>query len=254
MHIPIFCIIFAPSKLNNKLLTIKTFKIMEEFKFMDYTVRNCGVYYKIYDENENDVTRKFNDNVVIKDDNELSEVMNNIRASFVKDWKKITNKEIYKLLKWSYPLYDEDIVYMKHEDGEECIRFYIEYYHSMYIDLDVRNVRDMEIVKNIYKNGIDYIRERVRYHDRYVIEKLLNSICENFSIKAVPSFLVRLFDNDKDFYQEKWYKRDEDLYVGYIKVDYGNATYIYEDKDGDEDDIYIEKKVIEFRDFILSII
>ena len=40
----------------------------------------------------------------------------------------------------------------------------------------------------------------------------------------------------------------------YIKVDYGNATYIYEDKDGDEDDIYIEKKVIEFRDFILSII
>ena len=40
----------------------------------------------------------------------------------------------------------------------------------------------------------------------------------------------------------------------YIKVDYGNATYIYEDKDGDEDDIYIHNKVIEFRDFILSII
>ena len=227
---------------------------MEDFKFMDYTVRNCGVYYKVYDENEKDVTRKFNDNVVIKDSNELSEVMNNIRASFVKDWKRITNKEIYKLLKWSYPLYDKDIVYINDEDGDECIRFYIEYYHSMYIDLDVRNVRDMEIVKNIYKNGIDYIRERLRYHDRYVIEKLLNSICENVSIKAVPSFLVRLFDNDKDFYREKWYKRDDYLYVGYIKVNYGNATYIYEDKDGDEDDIYIEKKVSEFRDFIMSII
>ena len=246
-------LIFAPSKLNNELLTIKTFEIMEEFKIVDYTVKNCGVYYKVYDENDKDVTRKFNDNVVIKDDNELSEVVDNIRASFFKDWKSITNKKIYKLFKWSYP-HDEDIVYMKHEDGNECIRFYIEYYHSMYIDLDVRNVRDLEIVKNIYKNGIDYIRKRLRYHDRYVIEKLLNSICENFSIKAVPSFLVRLFDNDKDFYQEKWYKRDEDLYVGYIKVDYGNATYIYEDKDGDEDDIYIHNKVIEFRDFILSII
>ena len=227
---------------------------MEEFKFMDYTVRDCGVYYKVYDENDKDVTRKFNDNVVIKDDNELEEVMDNIRASFVKDWKKITNKEIYKLLKWSYPIYDKDIVYINDEDGDECIRFYIEYYHSMYIDLDVRNVRDMEIVKNIYKNGIDYIRKRVRYHDRYVIEKLLNSICENVSIKAVPSFLVRLFDSDNDFYQEKWYKRDDYLYVGYIKVEYGNATYIYEDKDGDEDNNKIEKKVIEFRDFILSII
>ena len=227
---------------------------MEDFKIMDYTVRNCGDYYKVYDENEKDVTLKFNYNVSIIKNNELSEVVDNIRASFVKDWKKITNKEIFKLLKWSYRFYNEDIVYINDEDGEECIRFYIDYYYSMYIDLDVRNVRDMEIVKNIYKNGIDYIRERLSYHDRYVIEKLLNSICENVSIKAVPSFLVRLFDNDKDFYQEKWYKRDEDLYVGYIKVDYGNATYIYEDKDGDEDDNYIEKKVIEFRDFILNII
>ena len=229
---------------------------MEEFKFMDYTVRNCGVYYKVYDENEKDVTRKFNDNAVIKDDNELSEVVDNIRASFVKDWKRITNKEIYKLLKWSYPLYDEDIVYMKYDDGEECIRFYIDYYHLMYIDLDVRNVRDMEIVKNIYKNGIDYIRERVRYHDRYVIEKLLNSICENVSIKSVPYFLVILFDSDKDFYQVKWSKCDEYVFVDYIKVEYGSTTYIYEDKDEDEgeDNNKIEKKVIEFRDFILSII
>ena len=229
---------------------------MKEFKFMDYTVRNCGVYYKVLDKNDKDVTRKFNwNNVVIKDDNELEEVMNNIRASFVKDWKRITNKEIYKLLKWSYPLYDEDIVYMKHgENGDECIRFYSNFYHTMYIDLDVRNVRDLEIVKNVYKNGIDYIRERVKYHDRYVIEKILNSICENASIKSVPYFLVILFDNDNYFYQEKWYKRDDYLYVGYIKVNYGNATYIYEDKDGNEDSIHIEKKVIEFRDFILSII
>ena len=227
---------------------------MEDFKFMDYTVRNCGNYYKVYDENDKDVTRKFNDNVVIKDGNELGEVMDNIRASFVKDWKRITNKEIYKLLKWSYPLYDEEIVYINDEDGDEYIRFYIDYYHLMNIDLDVRNVRDMEIMKNIYKNGIDYIRNRVRYHDIYVIEKLLNSICENVSIKLVPYFLVILFDSDKDFYQVKWCKCDDYLYVGHIKVDYGNATYIYEDKDGDEDDIYIEKKVIEFRDFILSII
>ena len=228
---------------------------MEEFKFMDYTVRNCGVYYKVYDENDKDVTRKFNDNVVIKDDNELEEVMDNIRASFVKDWKKITNKEIYKLLKWSYPLYDKDIVYLKHEDGDECIRFYINYYHTMYIDLDVKNVRDMEIVKNIYKNGIDYIRNRVRYHDRYVIEKLLNSICENVSIITVTSFLVILFDSDKDFYNVKLCKRDDEyIYVDYIKVDYGSTTYIYEDKDEGKDNIYIEKKVIEFRDFIMNII
>ena len=226
---------------------------MKDFKIVDYTVRNCGDYYKVYDKNKKDVTLKFNDNVAIKDDNKLSKVVNNIRASFFKDWKRITNKKIYKLFKWSYP-HDEYIVYDKYEDGDECIRFYIDYYHFIYIDLDVRNIRDMEIVKNIYKNGIDYIRKRVRYHDRYVIEKLLNSICENVSIKAVPSFLVRLFDNDKDFYQVKWCKRDDYLYVGYIKVDYGNTTYIYEDKDGDEDDIYIEKKVIEFRDFIMSII
>ena len=228
---------------------------MEEFKFMDYTVRNCGVYYKVYDKNEKDVTRKFNwNNVVIKDDNELEEVMNNIRASFVKDWKKITNKKIFKLLKWSYPLDDEDIVYMN-EDGKECIRFYTNFYHSMYIDLDVKNIRDLEIVKNIYKNGIDYIKNRVRYHDRYVIEKILNSICENASIIAVPYFLVILFDNDNYFYQEKWCKRDdEDLYVGYVKVEYGNTTYIYEDKDEGKDNIYIEKKVIEFRDFIMNII
>ena len=226
---------------------------MKDFKFMDYTVRNCGDYYKVYDKNKKDVTLKFNYDVAIIKSNELSEVVDNIRASFVKDWKRITNKEIYKLLKWSYPLYDKDIVYMN-EDGDECIRFYIDYYHLMYIDLDVRNVRDMEIIKNIYKDGIDCIRERVRYHDRYVIEKVLNSICKNVSIKSVPYFLVILFDNDKDFYQEKWYKRDEYLYVGYIKVDYGSTTYFYEDKDGNEDDIYIEKKVIEFRDFILSII
>ena len=143
---------------------------------------------------------------------------------------------------------------MKHEDGNECIRFYIEDY-SMYIDLDVKNVRDMEIVKNIYKNGIDYIRKRVRYHDRYVIEKLLNSICENVSIKAVPYFLVILFDSDKYFYQVKWNKCD-DIFVDYIKVDYGNTTYEYKyEEDEDEgDNNKIEKKVIEFRDFIMNII
>lgn len=231
---------------------------MKDFKFMDYTVRNCGDYYKVYDKNKKDVTRKFNwNNVVIKDGNELEEVMDNIRASFVKDWKKITNKEIYKLLKWSYPLYDENIVYVeKNEDGDECIRFYIEYYHLIYIDLDVKNVRDLEIVKNIYKNGIDYIRKRVRYHDRYVIEKLLNSICENVSIKSVPYFLVMLFDSDKYFYNVKLCKRDDDnyIYAGYIKVEYGSTTYEYKDDEGDEDNIHIEKKVIEFRDFILSII
>lgn len=230
---------------------------MEEFKFMDYTVRNCGVYYKVFDKNDKDVTRKFNwNNVVIKDDNELEEVMNNIRASFVKDWKRITNKEIYKLLKWSYPLYDKDIVYMKNEDGNECIRFYSNFYHTMYIDLDVKNVRDLEIVKNIYKEGIDYIRNRVRYHDRYVIEKILNSICENVSIMAVTYFLVILFDSDKYFYNVKLCKRDDDnyIYAGYIKVEYGSTTYEYKDDEGDEDNIHIEKKVIEFRDFILSII
>lgn len=225
---------------------------MKEFKFMDYTVRNCGVYYKVYDKNDKDVTRKFNDNVVIKDSDELEEVMDNIRASFVKDWKRITNKEIYKLLKWSYPLDDDYIVYMN-EDGNECIRFYIEYYHSMYIDLDVKNVRDMEIVKNIYKNGIDYIRKRVRYHDRYVIEKLLNSICENASIKVVPYFLVILFDSDKYFYQVKWSKCDEYPFVDYVKVEYGSNTYEYKYEE-DEENNDIEKKVIEFRDFIMNII
>lgn len=223
---------------------------MEDFKIMGYTVKNCRVYYKVYDENNNDVTRKFNDNAVIKDDNELEEVVDNIRASFVKDWKSITNKEIHKLLKWSYPLDTENIVYVN-DDGDECIRFYIDNYHSMYIDLDVKNIRDMEIVKNIYKNGIDYIRKRVRYHDRYVIEKLLNSICENVSIKSVPYFLVILFDSDKDFYQVKWCKRDDYLYVGSINVNYGSSTYEYQ---GDENEDNIKKKVIEFRDFILNII
>ena len=226
---------------------------MEEFKFMDYTVRDFGVYYKVFDENDKDVTRKFNDNVVIKDSNELEEVMNNIRASFVKDWYRITNKEIYKLLKWSYPLDDEYIVYMKYEDGDECIRFYIDYCHSMYLDLDVKNIRDLEIVKNIYKDGIDYIRKRVRYHDRYVIEKLLNSTCEIVSIEAVPYFLIMLFDNDEDFYQVGWRKCDDDLYIDYIDVYYGSSNYTYEYKE-DENDIDIKKKVIEFRDFILSII
>lgn len=227
---------------------------MEDFKIMGYTVMDCGDYYKVFDKNDKDVTRKFNYNEAKIANNELEEVMNNIRASFVKDWKKITNKKIFKLLKWSYPLNSEDIVYtlgINDEDDEECIRFYIDYYHSMYIDLDVRNVRDMEIVKNIYKNGIDYIRKRVRYHDRYVIEKLLNSICENVSIKSVPYFLVILFDSDKDFYQVKWCKHDEYLYVGYINVNYGSSTYEYK---GDENEDNIKKKVIEFRDFILNII
>lgn len=220
---------------------------MEEFKIMDYTVRNCGDYYKVYDENDKDVTLKFNDNVAIINNNELGEVVDNIRASFVKDWKRITNKEIYKLLKWIYPLNAED---MKYDVCEEYIRFYI-YKYSMYIDVDVRNVRDLEIVKNIYKDGIDYIRKRVRYHDRYVIGKLLNSICESVSIEAAAYFLEMLFDSDKDFYQVKWFDCDEYHYVEHIKVDYGSTTYEYKE---DEDNIDIEKKVIEFRDFIMNVI
>ena len=219
---------------------------MEEFKIMDYTVRNCGDYYKVYDENDKDVTLKFNDDVVIMNGNELREVVDNIRASFVVDWKKITNEEIYKLLKWIYPLNAED---MKYDVCEEYIRFYI-YKYSMYIDIDVRNVRDLEIVKNIYKDGIDYIRKRVRYHDRYVIGKLLNSICESVSIEAAAYFLEMLFDSDKDFYQVKWFDCDEYHYVEHIKVDYG-STYEYKE---DEDNIDIEKKVIEFRDFIMNVI
>lgn len=222
---------------------------MEEFNIKDYTVRNCGDYYKVYDEDDNDVTYKFNDDVVIMNDNELSEVMEKIFASFVEDWKKITNKGISRLLAEIYPLDAENIDYIKYEDGEECIRFYI-YNYPMYIDLDVRNVRDLEIVKNIYKDGFGYIGERVRYHDRYVIGKLLNSICENVSIEAVTDFLVMLFDNDKDFYQVKWFNCDEYHFVEYIKVDYGR-TYEYKE---DEDNMDIEKKVIEFRDFILNII
>ena len=226
---------------------------MEDFEIMGYTVKKCGNYYKVYDENDKDVTRKFNYNEAKIKNNELEEVVYNIRASFVKDWYRITNKEIFKLLKWSYPLDDEYIVYMKDEDGNECIRFYIDYCHSMYLDLDVKNIRDLEIVKNIYKDGIDYIRKRVRYHDRYVIEKLLNSTCEIVSIEAVPYFLIMLFDNDEDFYQVEWCKCDEDLYIDYINVDYGSTNYTYEYKE-DENDIDIEKKINEFRDFILNII
>lgn len=220
---------------------------MEEIKIKDYTVRNCGDYYKVYDENDKDVTYKFNDDVVIMNGNELREVVDNIRASFVVDWKKITNEEIYKLLKWIYPLNAED---MKYDVCEEYIRFYI-YKYSMYINLDVRNVRDLEIVKNIYKDGIDYIRKRVRYHDRYVIGKLLNSICESVSIEAAAYFLEMLFDSDKDFYQVKHFNCDECHYVEHIKVDYGSTTYEYKE---DEDNIDIEKKVIEFRDFIMNVI
>lgn len=227
---------------------------MEDFEIMGYTVKKCGNYYKVYDENNKDVTRKFNYNETKITNNELEEVVDNIRASFVKDWYRITNKEIYKLLKWSYPLDNNSMAYIYYEDGDEGIRFYIDNYHLMYIDLDVRNIRDLEIVKNIYKNGIDYIRKRVRYHDRYVIEKLLNSICENVSIESVPYFLVILFDSDKDFYKVRWCKCDEYLYVGYIKVNYGSSTYEYVDDEGDEDEDNIEKKVIEFRDFILNII
>ena len=224
---------------------------MEEIKIKDYTVRNCGDYYKVYDKDDNDVTLKFNDNVaIINNNNELGEVVDNIRASFVKDWKRITNKEIYKLLKWCYPLNAENIAYINYGEGEEYIRFYI-YNYSMYIDLDVRNVRDLEIVKNIYKDGIDYIRKRVRYHDRYVIGKLLNSICESVSIEAAAYFLEMLFDSDKDFYQVKHFNCDECHYVEYIKVDYGSTTYEYKE---DEDNIDIEKKVIEFRDFIMNVI
>lgn len=222
---------------------------MEEIRIKDYTVRNDGDYYKVYDKDDKDVTYKFNDDVVIMNNNELREVMEKIFASFVKDWKKITNEGISRLLAEIYPLNAENIDYINYGDGEEYIRFYI-YNYSMYIDLDVRNVRDLEIVKNIYKDGIDYIRKRVRYHDRYVIGKLLNSICENVSIETVAYFLVMLFDSDKDFYQVKWFNCDEYHYVEYIKVDYG-STYEYKE---DEDNIDIEKKVIEFRDFIMNVI
>lgn len=222
---------------------------MKEFKIKDYTVRNCGDYYKVYDENEKDVTYKFNDDVVIMNGNELREVMKRIFASLVKNWKKITNEGISKLLAEVYPLNAENIDYIKYEDGEEYIRFHL-YNNSMYIDLDVRNARDLEIVKNIYKDGMGYIRRRVRYHDRYVIGKLLNSICENVSIETVAYFLEMLFDNDKDFYQVKWVNCDEYSYVKYIKVNYG-STYKYKE---DEDNIDIEKKVIEFRDFIMNVI
>lgn len=222
---------------------------MEEIKIKDYTVRNCGDYYKVYDKDDKDVTYKFNDDVVIMNRNELTEVMDRIFASFVVDWKKITNEGISRLLSEIYPLNAENIVYMKYEDGEEYIRFYL-YKYSMYINLDVRNVRDLEIVKNIYKDGIDYIRKRVRYHDRYVIGKLLNSICEIVSIEAAAYFLEMLFDSDKDFYQVKHFNCDECHYVEYIKVDYG-STYEYKE---DEDNIDIERKVIEFRDFIMNVI
>ena len=225
---------------------------MKDFKIMGYTVKKCGNYYKVYDENDKDVTGKFNYKVTIIKKDELKEVVDNIRASFVKDWYRITNKEICKLLKWSYPLDDEDIVYMN-EDGNECIRFYIDFCNKIYIDLDVRNIRDLEIMKNIYKEGINCIRKRVRYHDRYVIEKLLNSICENVSIESLTYFLVWLFGNDEDFFQVEWCRRDEDLFVEYIDVYYGSSNYTYEHKE-DENDIDIEKKVIEFRDFILNII
>lgn len=222
---------------------------MEEIKIKDYTVRNDGDYSKVYDKDGKDVTYKFNNDVVIMNDTELEEVLEKIFASFVKDWKKITNEEIYKLLTEIYPLNAENIDYIKYDDGEEYIRFYL-YYYSMYIDLDVRNVRDLEIVKNIYKDGIGYIRKRVRYHDRYVIGKLLNSICENVSIETVAYFLEMLFDSDKDFYQVKKQNCDY-AYVEYIKVDYGSTTYEYKEE---EDNIDIEKKVIEFRDFIMNII
>ena len=220
---------------------------MEKIKIKDYTVINCGDYYKVYDKDDKDVTYKFNDDVVIMNGNELREVMDRIFASFVADWKKITNEEIYKLLSEKYPLNTEDIVYMNYGNGEECIRFYYGCFHNMYIDVDIRNVRDLDIVKNIYKDGIDYIRKRVRYHDRYVIGKLLNSIC---NIETVAYFLEMLFDDDKDFYQVKKFYCDEYTYVEYIKVDYGH-TYEY---NVDEDEDNIEKKVIEFRDFIMNVI
>lgn len=220
---------------------------MEEIKIKDYTVRNCGDYYKVYDKDDKDVTYKFNDDVVIMNGNELREVMDSIFSSFVADWKKITNEEIYKLLAEKYPLNAEYIVYMNYGNGEECIRFYCNYSHTMYIDVDMRNVRDKEIVKNIYKDSIDYIRKRVRYHDRYVIGKLLNSICD---LKTVAYFLVMLFDDDKDFYQIKRFICDDFSYVEYIKVDYGH-TYEY---NVDEDEDNVEKKVIEFRDFIMNVI
>lgn len=219
---------------------------MEYFKIMGYTVRNCGNYYKVYDENDKDVTLKFNDDVVIMNGNELREVRERIFASFVKNWKKITNEGISKLLAEVHPLNAENIDYTKYEDGEEYIRFHL-FNNSMYIDLDVRNARDLEIVKNIYKDGMGYIRRRVRYHDRYVIGKLLNSICENVSIEAVAYFLEMLFDGDKDFCRVKWFKNS---YVKYIKVNYG-STYKYKE---DEDYNDIEKKVIEFHDFIMNVI
>lgn len=223
---------------------------MEEIKIKDYTVRNCGDYYKVYDKDDKDVTYKFNDDVVIMNNNELRKVMEKIFASFVVDWKNITNEGISRLLAEIYPLNAENIAYINYGDGEEDIRFYI-YKYSMYIDVDVRKVRDLEIVKNIYKDGIGYIRKRVRYHDRYVIGKLLNSICESVSIEAAAYFLEMLFDSDKDFYQVKWFDCDEYHYVEHIKVDYGSTTYEYKE---DEDNIDIEKKVIEFRDFIMNII
>lgn len=220
---------------------------MNEIRIKNYTVRNCGDYYKVYDKDGKDVTYRFNDDVVIMNDNELSEVMEKIFASFVEDWNKITNDEISMLLAEIYPLNADNIVYMKHGNGEEYIRFYL-YDNSMYIDLDVRKVRDLEIVKNIYKEGIGYIRKRVRYHDGYVIGKLLNSICEIVSIESMAYFLEMLFDGDKDFYQVKWFGCDEYQYVHNITVNYGH-TYEYNE---DYDNQKIEDKLIELKDFIME--
>lgn len=47
-------------------------------KVGNYYVLDCGDYFKVYDENENDVTLNFNDDIVIMNNNEFQKAMTKI--------------------------------------------------------------------------------------------------------------------------------------------------------------------------------
>ena len=60
-------------------------------KVGNYYVMDCGDYYKVYDENEKDVTLNFNDDIVIMNNDELQNAMTRILIKSRKENERVNN-------------------------------------------------------------------------------------------------------------------------------------------------------------------
>lgn len=65
-------------------------------KVGNYYVLDCGDYYKVYDEDEKDVTLYFNDNIVIMNNDEFQKAMTRILIKSRQEnelWKTFTKSD-----------------------------------------------------------------------------------------------------------------------------------------------------------------